>query len=78
MIRIRDSRPDFDRACTDAYNEAVWRFGIDESGHAEDARFPRSSSNLHVKFVGYECSGSMMGQEMTYTFESWMECCDDE
>lgn len=76
-IRVtRSGEPNFDRACENAYSQAVSEFGIDESGHPADQRFHRSSSSLKVQFVQYTHTGSMGGQELVYEFYAWMESVD--
>jgi len=72
-IRITDTRPDIDRACALAYEEAIARFDIDEHGHAKDTDFPRSSSSIHVEFVKYQHIAGIGGQDIIYTFKAWMQ-----
>lgn len=70
---IHDTRPDFDKACEQAYSWAKELFEIDDYGHAKDNRFPRSSSTLHVQFIKYKQTRSMAGGGYVYTFTAWME-----
>ncbi len=77
-IEIVRDESHFDRACDAAYKTALYRFGIDEAGHARDADFPRHCSDLKVAFKTYVHSGGMGGQEHLYIFEAWMERYDDE
>ena len=76
-INVVYERCCFDEACRDAYQRALMRFGIDDSGHAEDERFPRSCSSLEVEFIKYSHSGGMGGQTFFYKFKAWMECIGD-
>ena len=68
----------FDKACEMAYDTALYKLRIDEDGHCEDERFPRSSSGIFVQFVDVIHSGSMSGQSINYNFLTWMECVEDE
>ena len=68
-----------DRACERAYQDAVYKFGIDDCGHCKDSEnFPRSSSSLHVQFVTVVESRGMGGGSITYEFIAWMECADED
>lgn len=77
-IRIEDSRPDFDKACNDAYRDAVNIFGIHVDGYSTKAEFIRNIDTVYVKFVSYEHIGSMIGHSHVYKFETWIEREEDE
>lgn len=72
-IVVRRSEVNFDKACEEAYEIALIKFGIDENGHARDKNFPRSESSLHVQSVVFEHIGGMGGQSYMYRFIAWME-----
>ncbi len=72
-FNINLKQRDFDLACDMAYERATNLFEISASGHAKDDRFLRSCSCLKVEFVNYIHTGSMSGQNMIYTFNTWME-----
>lgn len=73
-IFVCDSRPDFDRACENAYRRALFIWKIDDCGHSKRLPdFPRGYSSVRVAFVGYECSGGLGGLDHVYTFKTWME-----
>lgn len=66
---------DFDEACRLAYNAAIRKFKIDESGHCKDREtFPRNSSSLIVDFISLRIIGGMGGQDFHYKFSTFMEC----
>ena len=76
IIHIDKTHLGFDFACQNAYQQALWKFGIDEDGHSyhdEGKYFPRSEYVLVVEFVSFSYRGGMGGQSMIYTFKAYME-----
>lgn len=81
IIHIHKDSLGFDFACQNAYQQALWKFGIDDCGHSEPqdgVDFPRSASALVVEFVGFKHSGGMGGQSMIYTFKAYLEMEEDD
>lgn len=73
-IRIVDSRPDFDKACSEAYREAINVLGITIDGCSTKVKgFDRQLDNIIVKFVGYHHIGTAVGHVNVYKFKAWIE-----
>lgn len=78
QIVITRQEHNFDKAFEFAYNEAVYKFGIDDSGHCEDYKnFPRYDSSLVVVFDRCTHKGGMGGQSITYEYTAYMERSDE-
>lgn len=69
----------FDEACKKAYRQALRELDIGDSGHSKfETNFPRSESNLKIDFIGFSMTGSMVGGENLYTFNTYLEKESDE
>lgn len=69
--------PDFQEACRVARVQALNHFEINEDGHSESFDFVRSEDSLIVKFLGYEATLSMMGEEHIFSFHSRIKKLDE-
>jgi hypothetical protein len=67
-----------ERAAKMAIDQALWEFGIDESGHSDKvADWERSSCSINVEFVSLRMSGGMGGWGTVVTFKIWCEKNED-
>lgn len=71
--------PNFDRACEQAYKQALMRFDCDDCGHLNNVKdSQRSMDTVVVEFKGYKHYGGMGGQSCCYTFQAWVTRNEDE
>lgn len=64
-IFVTRREANFDRACDEAYSQAIELLGINEDGHSSQVKgWERSNCCIRITFVRYQCLGSTH----TYTF----------
>ncbi len=72
-ILVTRKEANFDRACDEAYRQAIGAFEVDESGHIINVEgAERSDHGMFVEFDSYQVSGSMVGIVHYYSFEAWV------
>jgi len=73
QISVFRDEPNFDRACDNAYKQAIIKFGLDASGYFTRVRDScRSTDTINVLFVSYHHGASMTGHVCTYIFFAWV------
>jgi len=79
ILLIHDSRPDFDRACERAFEQASTSFGIDDNGHSmkNEIKFDRSKDSISIEFLEYAASFGWGEREVIYKFAAWIERVGD-
>jgi len=70
MVITFEEYPNFDRACTAAYQRALRIMKIDDCGHSPVKGYERSNSCIRVVFERYEHIGGMGGQSYNYYFRA--------
>lgn len=72
-IVIHREKPNFDRACEQAYIQACIMFGVDDDGHINNVEnSERSTDSVVIDFKHFRYSGSMTGREGHYVFDTWV------
>lgn len=78
-IIICRKEANFDRACDAAYEWALSKFEVSETGHINAVEnSSRSTDSLVVQFTSYQRIGTIVGQDHIYSFSAWIERHDDE
>ena len=69
IIAIIRDEPNFDRACDEAYRQALRIWDVDEDGHINGVPdSERSTDSIVVEFTKYHRTGGMGGQSNIYDF----------
>jgi len=77
-IEIIRKELNFDKACDEAYQQAVFLFGCDENGYLENVKDSDRASDLVVlEFKLFQIVGSMGGVLYIYGFEAWVGRYED-
>lgn len=78
LVSRSGGEPGFDRACEQAYRQALDLFGCDEDGHLHYVRDScRSTDTVVVEFARCRHYGNVGGQECVYEFVAWVERAED-
>ena len=77
-ICVSRNEENFDKACHQAYFQALGRFGCDDSGYWEVDGFSRSTDSVVVSFSKLHITGNMGGITFEYTFIAYIERYEEE